>query len=87
MKQRNLYSINRSAGGVLHSQNACLRKGYRKLMPQWRGSKKGSEFIEPKHMDDDDYFEWLQTRPELMFRMMRSAARCVPKKSQSRSVP
>lgn len=35
---------------------------------------KGSEFIAPTHMDDDDYFKWLQTRPELMLRMVRSAA-------------
>lgn len=36
--------------------------------------EKGSEFIAPRHMDDDDYFEWLQARPELILRMVRSAA-------------
>lgn len=35
---------------------------------------KGSEFIAPSHMDYDDYVEWLQTRPELILRMVRSAA-------------
>lgn len=35
---------------------------------------KGSEFIEPRHMDHDGYIKWLQTRPELMLRMVRSAA-------------
>lgn len=35
---------------------------------------KGSEFIAPRHMNYDDYVEWLQTRPELMLRMVRSAA-------------
>jgi len=35
---------------------------------------KGSEFIEPRHMDYDSYVEWLQTRPELILRMVRSAA-------------
>lgn len=35
---------------------------------------KGSEFIAPTHMNYDDYVAWLQTRPELMLRMVRSAA-------------
>lgn len=35
---------------------------------------KGSEFIAPRHMEYDDYVDWLQTRPELMLRMVRSAA-------------
>ncbi len=35
---------------------------------------KGSEFIAPRHMDYDNYVAWLQTRPELILRMVQSAA-------------
>ncbi len=35
---------------------------------------KGSEFIVPTHMDYYDYVDWLRTRPELILRMVKSAA-------------
>lgn len=34
---------------------------------------KGSEFIEPRHMEYDGYVKWLQARPELILRMVQSA--------------
>lgn len=36
--------------------------------------EKGSEFIAPKLVEYDEYVRWLQTRPELTLRMVRSAA-------------
>ena len=39
-----------------------------------RRIEKGSEFIGPRQMDYNDYVVWLQMRPEMVLRMVRSAA-------------